>query len=92
MPLDKRKLKNGIYQAFKKMQDASPPETSNSAQLEKHFADLLNDLSKDLSNTIDEYIRVADVVNIEASGTTDVTGEPETITVQVAQTNVGSIQ
>jgi hypothetical protein len=92
MALNKAQLKDEIHQAFKKMQDSKPPANAGKAQLEKHFADLLLDLAKDLSNALDTYVRSGDVVGVQSSGSVALSGNPQTVTVNTAQSNVGRIQ
>jgi hypothetical protein len=92
MPLNKDLLKQGIHQAFKKMQDTPAPENASPAELKAHFAQLLIDLSKDLSNSIDDYVRAADVVNVQTSGSVSLSGNPETVAIQTSQSNTGKLQ
>jgi hypothetical protein len=92
MPLNKPQLQNGIQQAFQKMQDTPVPENADEAQLKQHFTQLLITLAQDLANTIDAYIHTGEITNIQTSGSVSLTGNPQTITINTNQTNIGKIQ
>jgi hypothetical protein len=62
MPLDIATLQNSIKAAFKKAKDVPPP--NDPSQADQAQEDILTQLSRDLANAMNVFVRSAEVANV----------------------------